>query len=635
MTNRTWYMGKLEDAICIDLNGYDPELNKELKAHLPGPCRWDKGAKWWEFPLKWDTCTRTREVAEKWNARIIIAPGLKEWAKAEKLRQDAIPNVQSMELVELPRVRTEYPAIWRAVSARPFQSVGAAFAAQNKSCLIADQPGLGKTIQSIAAVIEAGISGPILVVAPKAAAKLTWPDELARWVPDDEVLVLGAHLPKADRGRLLKQVGDMSGANKRIWLLTSPNYLRIRAKVDQYGKYERDAAGQKQINAVGEAEMGLFSIQWSAVVVDESHQTLAGASGDKKKQSAQRVGLGALDVAEDGLRIALSGTPFRGKEEYLWGQLNFLRPDLYRSRWRWINQFFETYQDKYGMVIGGISDRAGMYKDASSVMIRRTKAEVAKDLPPKMYGGTPLDPNYPDDMIAVWLDMDPKQAKAYEQIKLKAEADLEGGTLMTTGILAELTRLKQFAGSYGMMTEEGHFKPTLPSNKFDWLVEFLDERGIAKDLDKDAPKVVVTSQFSQLIDVFGAELEKMGIKCWKFTGSTSDKNREFIKADWQNNADSEFRVLLLTTTAGGVSLTLDAASELVMLDETWNPSDQEQVEDRLHRLSRMHQVTIWKVFSRDTIEEGIARANLERDFSIKAIIDGERGVDYARKVLGK
>jgi SNF2 family DNA or RNA helicase len=202
--------------------------------------------------------------------------------------------------------------------------------------------------------------------------------------------------------------------------------------------------------------------------------------------------------------------------------------------------------------------------------------------------------------------------------------------LMTNGVLAELTRLKQFAGSSGKLVSES-FVPTLPSNKFDWLVEFLDERGINKDSagycstpDGDLPKIVVTSQFSRLIDVFASGLEEAGIYTHKFTGATSSIKREEIKDDWQNNPNSPVRVLLLTTTAGGVSLTLDAADEMVILDETWNPDDQTQVEDRIHRLSRMHQVTIWKIFSRNTIEESIARGNLGSEASIRDIIDGKR-----------
>lgn len=632
MTKRQWVMGTTdeyqEQMIFVKQDTYDPDINRVLKQELPGPCKFNNDIKAFCFPMHWDTCVNARKVANRFGAELTILPLLKEWAINEKQRRADIPDVQSMELVNLPRVSRDYPGIWEAVKSRPFQTVGAAFAARNHSCLIADQPGLGKTIQSIAAIIEAGITGPILVVAPKAAAKLTWPQELARWVPDDAVMVIGSQDGPSVRKRIAEEAAKWSGDYDppigRLWLLTSPNYVRIKAEVDDFGNYKRDH-GKKIIQAVGETVMELFDVTWSSIIVDESHQTLAGASGNKKKQSAQRLGLGALNVSETGLRIALSGTPFRGKEENFWGVLNWLRPDLYRSRWRWLEKHFDVHQDRFGMVIGHMVDRKAMYEEASNVMIRRTKEEVAKDLPPKLYN-------------TIWLDMEGKQAEAYESMKLKAQADLEDGILQTTGILAELTRLKQFAGSYGNMVD-GAFKPTLPSNKFDWLLEFLDERGhTATNATKGAsnawiPKIVVTSQFSQLIDAFARGLEENKIDYHKFTGGTSDKERERIKDDWQNNDESGKRVLLLTTTAGGVSLTLDAASDLVVLDETWNPDDQEQVEDRIHRLSRLHQVTIWKVFSKGTIEESIYDNNLQAERGIKGIIDGARGVEFAKDLL--
>lgn len=625
------------DKIWVKTDHYNTDVNAALKAELPGPARWYGQESRWEFPVHWDTCVGARRVADKFGADLKIKPGLLDWAIVEKARQETIPDVQSMELVDLPHVRAGYPAIWEAMTARPFQTVGAAFAARNRSCLIADQPGLGKTIQSIAAVIESGVTGPILVVAPKAASKLTWPQELSRWVPNDVVYILGGEITRDQRAAMVKEVYGLRKRPERIWLLTSPSYLRIRARIDQYGNYEK-VKGVKQIDAVSPGVIELMQVPWSAVIVDESHQTLAGATGNKKKQSYQRLGLGALDTKPDGLHIALSGTPFRGKEAYLWGQLNWLRPDMYRSYWRWVEKYFNVITDHFGTTVGNMHDPEGMYAEAKSVMIRRTKGEVAKDLPPKMYGGWPLDalavegkPN----PIAVWLDMLPAQAKAYKAMMDDAAAELEGGTLMSNGILAELTRLKQFAGSYGKMVDE-HFVPTLPSNKFDWLVEFLDERGIAKVSDvpmAERPKIVVASQFSQLINCFAEGLGALYIPTHKFTGETSDKNREAIKDDWQNNPTSSTRVLLLTTTAGGVSLTLDAASELVILDETWSASDQEQLEDRLHRLSRMHQVTIWNLRSRNTIEEGIARANLDAEMSIKSIMDGERGIAFAKELL--
>jgi SNF2 family DNA or RNA helicase len=623
--SRQWLMGIAGDKIWIKLE-YDPDLNKVLKARLPGPARWDGTNKVWLFPLSWDTCVKAREMANKYDAEIKIAPDLSAWALQEKARQETIPDVQSMDLVKLERVERYYPAIWDALVSRPFQSVGAAFAARNRSCLIADQPGLGKTIQSIAAVIESGTTGPILVVAPKNAAKLTWPQELDKWVPHEMRVVIGAHLTPSQRvSHLRSSIEVAAHGGERVWVLTSPNYVRIKAEVDSFGNYIKKD-GKNQIKIVGEAISDFFDIEWSAIIIDESHQTIAGGSGNKKKWSAQKQGLGALKVRENGLRLALSGTPFRGKEEYLWGQLNWLKPELFRSYWRWIGDHFDSHQDAYGMVIGNIIDVDKMYKEASTVMIRRTKAEVAADLPPKIYN-------------TIWLDMEPQQARAYDEIERKAQAELEGGILQTTGVLAELTRLKQFAGSYGKLDGDV-FRPTLPSNKFEWLVEFLDERGIDRAVhgDSDAeraklPKIVVASQFSKLIDAFEGGLKEQGILAHKFTGDTPDGKREAIKDDFQNYAGSDVRVLLLTTTAGGVSLTLDAADEMVILDETWNTSDQEQVEDRLHRLSRIHQVTIWKVFSKGTIEEHIFKANADAEFNIKSVLDGARGQEVLKRLL--
>ncbi|QHB37470.1 DNA helicase [Mycobacterium phage Aikoy] len=640
MAKKIWAMGLNDGKIWIMTDGYDPDVNDDLKSRLPGPPRWNGKLRRWQFPVKWETCTGAREIANKYGAELRLSAALSDWAWEEKARIDSIPDVQSMDLVELPKVQDEAPAIWKAMQDRPFQTVGAAFAARNRSCLIADQPGLGKTVQTIGAVIESGIRGPILVVAPKAAAQLTWPQELKRWAPGDSVFVIGDNMKPAERKLLVGNMVRNQGLTPmgRTWIITSPYYLRIRAETDEYNNYVYKD-GKKVINPVGSALVELLDIEWAGVVVDESHQTLAGATGNKKKQSAQRLGLGALKIREDGLRIALSGTPFRGQESYLWGQLNWLRPDMFRSYRRWVEQHFDTWFDGFGWQVGLVKDRAAMYEEAKNVMIRRTKEEVAKDLPPKQYGGWPLDDS-PESPVAVWLDMAPKQAKAYADMLKLAEVELDGGTLMTTGILAELTRLKQFAGSYGKVELDKNgdsvFVPTLPSNKFDWLVEFLDERGIAKSLEKTAPKVVVVSQFKQLVDCFAEALAGLGIKTHRFTGDTPQAKREAIKDDWQNNPESDTRVLLLTTTAGGVSLTLDAADDMVILDETWNPADQEQVEDRLHRLSRMHQVTIWKVFSRNTIEEGIARNNLNKEASIKGIIDGERGIEFLKHVaMGK
>lgn len=640
---RLWIMGIAatkdgQQKIWIQMDRFDAAANADLKACMPGPYSWHSKSGRWIFPLNWEACMGARKVADKSGADLDITKELYEWAMREREHQETIPDVQSMELVDLPIVRTQFPAIWNAISSRPFQSVGAAFAGRNRSCLIADQPGLGKTIQSLAAVVEAGTTGPILIVAPKQACKLTWPAEIRKWLGPQEITVwINAGMKPAERKKSLEMLKELENSPQRIWIITSPNYLRLRAETDDYGKYVRDANGQKIVNPVGEGLLELQRITWSAIIVDESHQTLPVPSGNVKKQSAQRVGLGALEVKTNGLRLALSGTPFRGKEVYLWGQLNWLRPDLYRAYWRWVEKYFDVTRDRYGMQIGRMIDAEGMYNEAKNVMIRRTKAEVAKDLPPKMYAGWPLDPGVPGSPVAVWLDMLPEQAKQYNEMVKEAAVKLDGGLLMANSLLAEMTRLKQFAGSCGKIdADTGRYKPTAPSNKLDYIIEWLDERGIdgKTPITADTPKVVIASQFTGILDVIADGLKTLGIHGHKFDGRTKDEDREKIKNDWQDNPNSTARVLLLSIKAGGVSLTLDAADDLIMVDETHDPAETEQVEDRLHRLSRMHNVTIWNLRSRGTIEEHIMVANQQAEFNIKDIMDGSRGVGFSKVLLG-
>lgn len=532
----------------------------------------------------------------------------------------------------------------KALSNRAFQKQGALFAMQHKRVLIADEPGLGKTIQSIAAVIGSKTNGSVLVVAPKTAMYVTWPAELARWLadvaPNDKLHIIGGKLTRKERIETLVDIleweqnyrdGEHTG---RQWVLVSPNYLRFTIQTDDHGHYVYDDNGDKVILPVREALTGLLAIRWAAVIVDEAHQTLAGATGNLKKQSAQSRGLRLLTIEDGGLRLALSGTPFRGKHENLWGILNWIRPDLYTSYWDWVKKHFDVYTDyMLGVdVVGQLKSEAALAREAQQLMIRRTKQKVAPDLPPKTYGGTPLPGVAKEDApVAVWLPMDGEQAKAYADMKRNAMADLDGGTLMANSILAEMVRLKQFANSSGYLDPHGEFHPKLPSNKFDMIVELLAERGI----DGKGPgesKVVIASQFTRHINLFAGALRAMGIGCYVLTGQTKEQERVDMQEEFQNGTG--YDVFLLNTIAGGVSLTLDAADDLIMIDETYNVDDSTQVEDRIHRISRMHCVTIWKLKSLGTIEETLAREQLAQSASLRRILDGPQGTSVARRLIG-
>jgi len=320
----------------------------------------------------------------------------------------------------------------------------------------------------------------------------------------------------------------------------------------------------------------------------------------------------------------------RGKPEQRWGTLNWLRPDLYTSYWNWVAKYFHVTSNGFSdFVLGdplpGALDR--MQRDDSALIIRRTKEEIG--MMPKQYAGTYLRPNDTSSPHGVWLEPSPTHSKQYAKFMLDNTLDFGAdGEIIADGILSVYTRQKQLASATHKLVN-GVLTPTLDSPKFEWLLQKLEELGITED--EGDSKIVVASQFTRLINVFAAGLREKGIAVHVLTGETSDKARTAMIQDFQGK-DSEARVFLLNTKAGGVAVTLDAADDLVLLDETTVPDDQEQVEDRIHRTSRKHNVTIYYLRTLGTIDEEIAWVAAARENVQKYLLDGARGVDYARKL---
>lgn len=607
---------------------FDPETIERIKEDIPG-ARYVPNDKLWSFPLDIEVARDIFVLSKQLSARIFVEDDLKVWLRREKERYANVlkPDDLSADVGGyLPHLRATRPSLISAMESKRWQIPGATFIASQRRVLLADKPGLGKTIQTLAAVAELDVQGPILVVAPRTAVNVTWPDEIKQWLGKNEhIVVINSAMKPEDRKTALRHVQNLT--NKRVWVLIGPNYLRIRADLDDYGNYLRDANGKKIIRTVNEGLAELFDIEWQAVIVDESHQTLAGATGNKKKQSAQRVGLGALKIAPDALQIAISGTPFRGKTENIWGTLNWLDPKKYSSYWKWIRRHYgvmqTTSQFGSGILKGDrVINEKRFFKELEPVMVRRTKQEVQKDLPPKVYGGTQLDSSDPDSPVAVWLPMSRQQKKQYDQIVREAVLRLTSNDeINVNGTLAEMTRFKQLANA----CLGSDVTPSMPSNKIDWIIDFV------KDRQEAGVKVIVASQFTGFLELLSKQLHKEKVGHYVFTGKTNDSDRAFIKTEFQKEGTDS--VILLNTKSGGVSLTLDMADDVVICDQTWIPDDQEQVEDRAHRVSRNHNVTVWYLASLGTIDEAVALTNARREDAIFSILEGQRGVTYVKSIL--
>ena len=183
-----------------------------------------------------------------------------------------------------------------------------------------------------------------------------------------------------------------------------------------------------------------------------------------------------------------------------------------------------------------------------------------------------------------------------------------------------------------MRTENGTVLPVVggKSSKLDWILEWLSERGYSNP-DIDSGQVVISSQFVTNLEWLQAELKPAGHTSEILHGGLSSERRAQIQRSFQAG---ELKIVLLSGRMG-VGITLDRADDLILLDLPYDPDMLEQIEDRIHRASNMHQVTIWTLVAVGTIDQIVTQTIAKRYRVTRIMLDGRRGVDFERKVLSR
>lgn len=474
--------------------------------------------------------------------------------------------------------------------------------------LLADQPGSGKTLMSLAALEADGCftNGVTLILAPKFPAKTTW---------------LKAHIMKyvAPKGVHIYDLtsGTAEDKNERLKHVATPAVI--------VANHDALAVGSGAKRRVPR----LFDQTYDAVVIDESHRVLPTTADARYDMTQFWRGLVGLKISQQALRIAVSGTPDRSKLENRYGTLKFLFPEVYTSHQHWMFTNFLMESRTIRLPGGRTKDlvvpvrlrspeewvkRDGLY------LIRRTKAEIQAGRPSKEY-------------IQVNLDMSKPQRSAY--FKYMNEYFASQGTPKAIPASTYAIRSRQLAISSGWDFDQGDIGESFSSSKFDWLIEWLDERGYNDpDYVSDSPsKVVIASSFTATLRWLQRELAKFGVRAEILDGATSQTERTRVQTEFQD-PESSLRVVLLSMTMG-VGIDLDMADDMVFFDVPYSSDDAEQVEDRIDRLSRQHRMTIWWLLSSESIDLAIAETNSERFQISRELLDGSRGVEYARQVLAQ
>ena len=597
--------------------------------------RWSPTTKAWTYPLSMDVLRRLREV---FGTELKADAELIAWARVERKRETQAKSYATHHDASLAILPTVAPVLADAMKDRTYQKSGAAFMRVAGNTCIADEPGLGKTALALAGIAESGKwEGLHLISAPKIAIFSTWVRQVTAWTG---AAVYGMPEGQLNRGKEI--AAFLSDPATTKFLVVNPAMLRtlygkwckkcevwaedVKAEKAQWNQpahnNERGHTPTKTIRKRDWPE--LFDIDWTTITVDESHEMFAGYTPSNITQSTQ----GLLDIRGDAKLTALTGTPIRGQERNIWGVLDWLGANT-GGYWSFISRYMESAQGAFGVTVYGLdpAEEKDFHQLIDRYVLRRTRAEARPDLPL-------------GQRVDVIVPLEGKHRKQYQEFEEEGETAIINGTLSGQGLLSELTRLKQLA--YGAWHWDGaKLMPSDDSPVFEWLLEFLKARGITGKKSQDwmpepgtAYKIVVASQFTEVLDAIERDLNRKHINTLKITGSITGTRRTNAVTQFQSK-DESVRVMLIQTQTGGVAIDLDAwCDEMVILDETWIADDQVQLEGRINNRSGRVSPRLWHyVRVAETIQQKIAETNYAQHSMQHKLLDGRRGVKLALHLI--
>lgn len=570
--------------------------------------------KFWSIPADLEAANRLRNA---FGDGLVLGESALEWGREEVRRQRNLLKVAGADDAELENLDPS-SVEWL----RPYQRADVKQMAIQSVCNF-NQPGVGKTVEVIYAVQEAQLKGPHLIICPTSLFKDPWRNELARHVPGARVLY--GDDPSQRRGSInFVHMEYAEGRADDIWILLNPEMVRVQKTLqgedppmldEGFGPYpapilSKDHRGNAYSPKDPYGEK-LFGMEWGAVVADEFHKYGLGA--DRNTQYAR--GLAAL-AKRSQRRYPMSGTPMGGKPVRLWGPLNFIDPDKFSSKWRWAEMWL-TNEDGGTIVAGAGTGIGGMqpgrdqeFADAhSQYIIRRTRADALPGLPPKV-------------VINVECEMTKKQRKAYDDFISHAEVSLEGGRVSGNGVLAEYARAKQFANAL-CESRDGDVMPTMESGKLPVLLDHLDTHGVRKTDPEPNARAIVASESQRFVALLERFLGEAGLNVRRLDGTVKNTSKNPARdrvIDWYKEESDDARVLVMTTQTGGVGLNLGMTDSIHIMDESWNPDDQEQLEDRGMR-DRVTPLIVKYYRTKDSIQEYIREVTSGKVISNRNVVD--------------
>ena len=443
---------------------------------------------------------------------------------------------------------------------RPYQEDGYQWAmrlaAAGMGGCLADDMGLGKTLQALAVMLERARGGACLVVAPTSVCG-NWLAETLRFAPGLNARIY-SEADENEREQLIAEAGPQDV------LIVSYTLLQL-------------------------AQARFAGRSWHTLVADEAQAI---------KNAAAKRSQAVFDVPAD-FCLALSGTPVENRLAELWSIMRFANPGLLGTIGR--------FNERFAGPIERSRDREAQHvlkRLIGPFVLRRTKAQVLQDLPPRTE-------------LVLSVTPDTAEAAHYEALRRQAISDVNGlndnlsaaqAGQARFNILAQLTKLRRAACD-----------PRLTSPEFGIAgakVQAFAE--LAAELTANGHKTLVFSQFVDFLQILRVPLDAAGIRYQYLDGATPAAERSKRVAAFQaGDAD----LFLISLKAGGFGLNLTAADYVVITDPWWNPAAEDQAMGRAHRIGQQRPVTVYRLVSKGSIEERIVDLHHEKRALADSILD--------------
>lgn len=492
----------------------------------------------------------------------------------EKLKNDYVITItgENKTYIEPPKKKvSKIPSKLKEylkTELREYQKEAVIYQLNHNEMLLADEPGAGKTLSTIASAICRKIKYKykhVLIICGVNTIKWNWLNEIETHSTMRGKL-LGSKINS--KGKLV--VGTSADKLEHLNHLNKDDYFII-TNIETI-RNKQIAEKIKKMCASGDINM---------VVIDESHKCCSPSSLQSK----------SLLKFDAECKMALTGTPVLNKPLDLWVMLNWMKIDTHS---------FYAFK-KYYAVMGGFQNYEvvdykhldELEKDLNKVMLRRLKEDIL-DLPEKTYTNE-------------YVEMDEHQAAIYNEVYEDIRRHIDKVEL-SPNPLTEMLRLRQVTSCPSIVTSM-----KVDCAKLNRLDELLEER------IENGRKCLILSNWTSVTD----ELLKRYVEYnpATITGKIKDDEREYQKVKFMTNPNC--KILIGTIGAMGVGLTLTAATTAIFVDEPWNYSTKLQAEDRIHRIGMQDKAEIITLITKDTIDERINQLVQDKKELSDMIVDGK------------